>query len=219
MAQIKVLNVVPTNKVIIITGGYSHLGKAISASLLNNGAIVYVAARNEEKFKEIFEFELRFGEKPLHFLNCDINSSKSINNCLAKVFDIEGRIDGLINNAFSSRGQSPYEMTREDFNFTLNGSLASVFDVIKQTMPYLTEGGSIVNVSSMYGLVAPDFSVYKNSPEFLNPPHYGAAKAGVIQLSKYYASLLGNRSIRVNSVSPVHFLVNLFRTILNLWSN
>ena len=205
MASIKVLNTLPADKVVIVTGGYGHLGRAISASLLDNGAIVYVAARNEKKFKEIFENELHSGDKPLYFLYCDINSSESINACLAKVFDIEGRIDGLINNAFSSRGQSPYEMSRDDFNYTLDGTLASMFDIIKQINPYIIEGGSIVNVSSMYGMVAPDFSVYKDSPEFLNPPHYGAAKAGVIQLSKYYASLLGNRSIRVNSVSPGPF--------------
>ena len=54
----------------------------------------------------------------------------------------------------------------------------------------------------MYGMVAPDFSVYSESPNFLNPPNYGAAKAGVLQLTKYYASYLGKFNIQVNVVTP-----------------
>jgi NAD(P)-dependent dehydrogenase (short-subunit alcohol dehydrogenase family) len=57
----------------------------------------------------------------------------------------------------------------------------------------------------MYGVVAPDFGVYEDSPEYLNPPHYGAAKAGIIQLTKYYASYLGDLNILVNSVTPGPF--------------
>ncbi|MDA8566770.1 SDR family oxidoreductase [Schleiferiaceae bacterium] len=205
MAKISVLDSSPTGKVIVVTGGYGHLGKAISASLLKNGAIVYVAARNQEKFKNVFREELKTSEQQLRFLNCDINSSESIANAFEELIKIEGKLDGLINNAFGARGQSPYEMPRADFNYTLDGSLASVFDVIKFAIPHLSEGASIVNVSSMYGMVAPDFKAYKDSPEYLNPPHYGAAKAGVIQLSKYYASLLGEKGVRVNAVSPGPF--------------
>src|SRR5690625_8050721 len=54
----------------------------------------------------------------------------------------------------------------------------------------------------MYCMLAPDFSVYDDTPQFLNPPHYGAAKAGVLQLSSYYASYMGNEGITVNCVTP-----------------
>ena len=205
MAKIDVLNIIPLDKVVVITGGYGHLGKAITASLLKNKAIVYVAARNEQKFRDIFKAELSNEESRLHFINCDINSSDSMASAFAEVIEKEGSLDGLINNAFVSRSQSPYEMSREDFNYTLDGSLASVFDAIKLAIPHLNEGASIINVSSMYGMVAPDFKAYQDCPEFLNPPDYGAAKAGVIQLSKYYASLLGAKDIRVNAVSPGPF--------------
>ena len=57
----------------------------------------------------------------------------------------------------------------------------------------------------MYGVVAPDFRVYDESPQFLNPPHYGAAKAGVIQLTKYYSSFLGRDNITVNAITPGPF--------------
>ena len=62
---------------------------------------------------------------------------------------------------------------------------------------------------AMYGIVAPDFSVYDESPRFLNPPHYGAAKAGVLQLTRYYASYLGKLNIQVNAVSPGPFPSNI----------
>lgn len=205
MAKINVLDIRPEKKVIVVTGGYGHLGSAICASLLENGAIVYVAGRNQEKFKRVFTEELKTSNERLHYLKCDINFTESIISAFRELVNLEGRLDGLINNAFGLRGQSPYKMSREDFNYTLDGSLASVFDVIKLAIPFLREGASIVNVSSMYGMVAPDFNAYKDSPEYLNPPHYGAAKAGVIQLSKYYSSLLGDRGVRVNSVSPGPF--------------
>ena len=96
-------------------------------------------------------------------------------------------------------------MTREEFTYTLEGSLTSDFDVIKHCIPHLDHGASIINVSSMYGMIAPDFETYDEAQEYLNPPHYGAAKAGVIQLSKYYASLLGKDGIRVNTVTPGPF--------------
>lgn len=205
MAKINVLNTLPTNKVVVITGGYGHLGKAISASLSSNGAIVYVAARNENKFHNVFATELSNEDIQLNFLNCDINISESLENAFVEVIEKEGKIDGLINNAFSVRGQSPYQMSRDDFNYTLDSCLASVFDSIKLVIPHLSQGGSIINVSSMYGMVAPDFKIYEECPEYLNPPHYGAAKAGAIQLSKYYASLLGSKGIRVNAISPGPF--------------
>ena len=203
MAEVKVQDIRPTHKNIIITGGYGHLGQAISVSLAHYGAIVYVAARNEEKFENAFH---EFSQKDsVHFLKMDISNSESIKSSFQWLQDRGIRLDGIINNAFYAKGQSPNEMTKEDFTFTLEGSLTSVFEVIKYALPHLAQGSSIVNVSSMYGMVSPDFKAYKQAPEYLNPPHYGAAKAGVIQLSKYYASFLGEKGIRVNTVTPGPF--------------
>jgi gluconate 5-dehydrogenase len=89
----------------------------------------------------------------------------------------------------------------------LDGTLSSVFRVIKALIPIYKQQqkGKIINVSSMYGNVAPQFEVYTEYPEYLNPPHYGAAKAGVIQLTKYYASYLGQFNVQVNCVTPGPF--------------
>lgn len=204
MALTKIKEIQPKGKTVMITGGYGHLGHAITESLAHYGAKVFVAARNKETFDATFQSSVARGGD-IHFLDCDISSSKSISTAFESLEAKGIKLDGLINNAFYAKGQSPTEMSREDFNYTLDGSLASVFDCIKQSLPYLKSHSSIINVSSMYGMVAPDFEAYKDSPEFLNPPHYGAAKAGVIQLSKYYASLLGEKGIRVNTVTPGPF--------------
>ena len=67
--------------------------------------------------------------------------------------------------------------------------------------------GKIINVSSMYGLVSPDFRLYEgdNCERFLNPPHYGAAKAAMLQVTRYYATYLGKHNIHVNSITPGPF--------------
>lgn len=191
-----------TNKVTIISGGYGHLGKAITESFLHHGSIVYVLGRNEDKFLDTF-----IPSKQLFFEYCDISNNEDIKNVFLKIFLKHGRINVLINNAYNMKGQSPETMTDEDWSIGIAGTLDNVFKCIREIIPYYKNQsfGKIINVSSMYGIVAPQFEVYDDFPEFLNPPHYGAAKAGIIQLTKYYASYLGNFGINVNAVSPGPF--------------
>jgi len=189
-------------KTIIVTGGYGYLGKAISDSLEFHGAQVIVAAKTRDKFISAFG-----DNSKVDFIEFDISDTGSIVNGYETVMKKYGRIDVLINNAFYSKGQSPELMTDEEWAYGIDGTLNSVFRTIREIIPFFNRQGSgkIINVSSMYGLVAPDFSVYDDSPEFLNPPHYGAAKAGVLQLTKYYASYLGKHNIQVNAVTPGPF--------------
>lgn len=193
------------DKVIVITGGYGHLGKAVTESLLYHGAIVFVFARDEPKFKE--EFKDYHRHSKLFFCYCDISDTESIKGAFEIVNQKANRIDVLINNAVYSSGQSPEFMSDDEWSFTIDGVLGSTFKCIREVIPYFKHlgCGKIINVSSMYGMVAPQFEVYDDFPEFLNPPHYGAAKAGVIQLSKYYASYLGHLNINVNTISPGPF--------------
>lgn len=192
------------DKVVLLTGGYGHLGKAITESLLYHNASVYVLGRDRTKFDLVFNKNLSAN---LNFVNCDISDSESLEKSLNEVIIKEGKIDAVINNAFYSSGQSPEEMSNEDFAYCLDGTLSSVFRMIKAIIPVFKkqQEGKIINVSSMYGVVAPQFDAYTEYPEYLNPPHYGAAKAGVIQLTKYYASYLGQYNIKVNCITPGPF--------------
>ncbi|TVZ28219.1 NAD(P)-dependent dehydrogenase (short-subunit alcohol dehydrogenase family) [Gillisia sp. Hel_I_86] len=192
-------------KTILVTGGYGYLGKAIAESLLFHNAKVIVLGRSIEKFKNAFK-ENEFLNSTLLFQNCDISKTESIKSAFLEISKNHS-ISVLVNNAFYSSGQSPEKMEDKDWENGIDGSLNSVFRAIREIIPYFksSTGGKIINVSSMYGVVAPDFSVYEDSPNFLNPPHYGAAKAGVIQLTKYYASYLGKYNVNVNTVTPGPF--------------
>lgn len=192
-----------TGKVILLTGGYGYLGKAAAESLVFHGGTVYVLGRTEEKFNRAFSDHPKVGLK-LHFQHCDVSETSSIKEAYEAVLSQEDGIDVLINNAFYLDGQDPLTMTDEQWDTGIDGTLSSVFRCIREVIPYIEKSDSprIINVSSMYGVVAPNFDVYKDFPESLNPPHYGAAKAGVVQLSRYYASYLGEKGITVNTVTP-----------------
>ena len=189
-------------RVIAITGGYGHLGAAIARGLMEAGATVVVLGRSASRFQETFP-----RSKRPFFLEFDISNTNSIREGFRKLISVHKRVDGLINNAMYSQGQDPEHMTDEDWQTGIDGTLNSTFRCIREIIPFMKEQGSgrIVNVSSMYGMVAPDLRVYDEFPQFLNPPHYGAAKAGILQMTRYYAVLLGKHNILVNAVTPGPF--------------
>jgi gluconate 5-dehydrogenase len=193
-----------SGRLILITGGYGHLGRAMVAGLLAQGATVVVLGRSEQSFTETFAEVL---PATLHFQECDVASTPSVREALRACRTQHGLPHVLINNAVYSEGQQPDALTDEQFARGLDGSAGSAYRCLREVLPYLREngGGKIINVASMYGLVAPDFRAYDEHPQFLNPPHYGAAKAAVIQLTRYFASYLGPENIQVNCVSPGAF--------------
>lgn len=192
-----------TGQTVLLTGGYGHLGRAIAAGLLAHGARVVVLGRSAESFAKAF------GENPaeLHFVFCDVAETASVRAAFRQSFDLYGPPSVLINNAFYSQGQQPDALPDADFALGLDGSVGAAYRGLREVLPYLRAagGGKIINVASMYGVVAPDFGAYAHAPQFLNPPHYGAGKAAMIQLTKYFASYLGPENIQVNCVSPGAF--------------
>lgn len=192
-----------SGKVVLVTGGYGYLGKAAVESLLYHGATVYVLGRSEEKFRKAFGPDTRSNGN-LFFQMCDVAETGSIQEAFKAVESDAGGLDVLINNAFYLKGNDPLAMSDDEWETGIDGTLNSVFRCIREAIPYLEKSSAprIINVSSMYGVVAPDFDVYKGFEEMTNPPHYEAAKAGVVQLSRYYASYLGKMGITVNTVTP-----------------
>ena len=190
------------SKIVVITGGYGYLGSAMANILLKYGAIVYILARTKSKFDLEFSNQLS-----AHFLETDVESIKSIDDSIQKIGKNEGKIDVLINNAYYGVSNHPEKMTSEEFRRGVDGGLNQFYDFIRASIEYLkfSENGKIINIASMYGMVVPDFDIYDGREEFLNPPNYGTAKAGIIHLSKYYAMYLGKYNINVNSISPGPF--------------
>ena len=195
------------NKVVLITGGYGYLGKAITESLLFHGASVYVLGRDESKFLETFSISLLNYPSKLFFQYCDVSVPESISDAFNTIFNRTNKINILINNAFYTQGQSAHKINDIDWVAGIEGTLGTVFKCIREIIPYYLKcnSGKIINVSSMYGVISPDFDIYSKFPEFMNPPNYGAAKAAIIQLTKYYATYLGKFGITVNTVTPGPF--------------
>lgn len=194
------------NKIAVVTGGYGHLGSGIVRALLKCNATVIVAGRNEEKFNITFtEEEL----SKLIFKKIDIMKSYSIDNFIKEVVIKYGGVDILVNNAYSIKGNSQENMNDEDWSYTFEGVLGSAYKMIKAVIPSMKErgNGKIINISSMYGIVSPDFKIYDGNEceNFLSPPHYGAAKAAMLQMTRYFAVLLGPFNIHVNSIAPGPF--------------
>jgi len=192
------------NKIAIVTGGYGHLGSAMVDALNGFGAQVVVAGRSPEKFKA------KFGEREnIFFESCDILTSNAFEKLYNDVHDRFGKIDIVVNNAHSAKGRDQEQMKDEEWNATMEGVLGVIHKSIKGIIPYMKaqKFGKIINISSMYGVVAPDFRLYEGNDleKYTNPPHYGAAKAGMIQLTKYYAVYLGKYNIQVNTISPGPF--------------
>ena len=94
-------------------------------------------------------------------------------------------------------------MSEEDWETGINGTINGVFRCTREVIPIMEKNGegSIINISSMYGKVSPDPSIYEESG-FNSLPNYGAGKSAIIQYTKYLACHLAKKRIRVNSVSP-----------------
>ncbi|MCC3159405.1 SDR family oxidoreductase [Hymenobacter sp. 15J16-1T3B] len=191
--------------VVLLTGGYGHLGRAVAAGLAAHGATVVVIGRRPETFADVFGADA--AAEGIHLIEGDVADTASVQAAFRTAREQFGLPSVLINNATYGKGNQPEALTDEEFAFTLDGALGSTYRCIREILPYLRErgGGKIINVASMYGVVAPDFTAYEATPQFTNPPHYGAAKAGVIQLTKYFASYLAADHIQVNCVTPGAF--------------
>ena len=192
-------------KVALVTGGAGYLGSAICESLAELGACVVIASRDINKC-ENYAAELKKLYPANHTgLSCDITSLKSLTNLKKEILKTYGRLDILVNDAWSGKKNTLESITIEDWNYDINVCLNGPFYTVKTFIEELEKSkGVILNVASMYGVVAPDYKLYLNN-NHANPPSYGSAKAGIIQLTKYLASFLGHKGVRVNSISPGPF--------------
>ena len=194
-------------KTAVITGGAGYLGSAMSETLAELGADLVLASRDgqkcEKKAKEIEE--LTKGAVRAIGLQLDVLSKESTAKFVETIHEHFQSIDILINNAWSGNKNSWESISQEDWEYDVDMSLNSVFRLTKAFFPDLKASrGVILNIASMYGHIGPDYRIY-DGKEFANPPSYGAAKAGVIQFTRYLASFLSPHGIRVNALSPGAF--------------
>jgi len=182
------------NKVIIITGGSGLIGKEIIKDITKKNAIAINAEINLKTNLDLNEIQ------------CDITSEDSVNSMLEMVIKKYHKIDGFVNNAYPRTkdwGDKFENIKYSSWQKNVDLQMNSVFLTCQKILKIMKnqQYGSIVNIASIYGCVGADFSIYQDT-EMTNPAPYSAIKGGVINFSKYLASLYGKENIRINCVSP-----------------
>lgn len=194
-------------KTALVTGGAGYLGTAICEALAELGANVVLASRDQAKCQKRCE-EIARQLSPagrLVGLEVDVLDRASIRTFMERVHSEFPAINILVNNAWSGNKNSWESIEDADWEYDINMSLNSVFRMTKAAFEDLKQTqGVVLNIASMYGHIGPDYRIY-DGKEFANPPSYGAAKAGVIQFTRYLASFLSPHQIRVNALSPGAF--------------
>lgn len=197
-------------KTVVFTGGCGNLGSVMVKALLEYGAKVAVPEMCD-RFDESFDEYKNDGK--LKVIITDLSSTESIRAAFAEADKVFGGIDVLVNCAAYGGGAGgkscEYHLDKIDdqtWENGVDGTLNVIFRCTREVIPYFDKkgGGNIVNVGSMYGLIAPDFDIYGDNIPW-SPPTYGAGKAGVLQFTRYSASALARRNIRVNSITPGPF--------------
>lgn len=182
------------NKVIIVTGGNGLIGRAIVNRLKNNNAFVINAEISVET-------NLELGD-----VKCDVTSASSVDELIKLVVGEYGKIDGLVNNAYPRTkdwGNKFEDISYSSWQKNVEMQMNSTFYLCQKVLAIMKNqnSGSIVNVTSIYGVVGNDFTIYEEYGG-TSPAAYAAIKGGIVNFSRYLASYYGKNNIRINCVSP-----------------
>jgi len=180
-------------KLIVVTGGTGLLGRKIVSSLRSSGAIVISGDVNVDKSDSYSRI-------------MDITDEDSVRKFILEIISEYGKIDGWVNNAYPRTADWGnkfedilFQSWRKNVDMHLNGYFICCKLALEQMKKQ--NSGSLINMSSIYGVVGPDFTVY-NETEMTMPAAYAAIKGGITTLTNYLASYFGQYNIRVNAISP-----------------
>ncbi len=204
-------------KVILITGAFGLIGKRLVYAFLNEGAYVVAAGHKKEQIDQ-FKNELAVEFNTKSFLVCDIELTDtiSINKCLEKAISKFGCIDVLVNNAsidskFNIKSDVnikklrfenyPIDLIKNSVNVNLIGTIELTQKVCSQMMKQ--RKGNIINVGSIYSLIAPNQNLYKYEDQTMyKPADYVASKSFIPNFTRYLAAFYAGDNIRCNTVAP-----------------
>ncbi|MFN8276847.1 MAG: SDR family oxidoreductase [Chitinophagales bacterium] len=184
-------------KVAVVTGATGQLGTKICTALTACGCTVVGLDAKLNAAHQI---------AGVSYHELDIINQQKVNERFHAVATEFGRLDILVNNAGVSTF-APFEQREEkDIDWVMDVNIKGTFFCIQAFVNLYDEkkwtaGGAIVNIGSFYGVISPDYRIYTDTPR-KNSEIYGATKAGVIQMTRYFGVHLAERRIRVNAVSP-----------------
>ncbi|MDB5385348.1 MAG: Short-chain dehydrogenase [Planctomycetaceae bacterium] len=192
-------------RIALVTAGAGPLfGSSISQSLAEAGATVITASRSLEANQEFAE-SLRSAGHEAYGMQFDLSDPDSIRKLHRDVIDRFGRLDILVNSALTRDGHvGGMESQNPDVWMTAAaGDFSGLFLICQQFLPDMVQQkrGSIINISSIYGVVSNDPTIYEGTT-MLQPPSYTFVKAGMINFTRYLACYYGKHGVRANCISP-----------------
>ncbi len=194
-----------TGRTAIVTGGAGRYGKQIVEGLAEAGATVFIASRNLENCENVAA-KFRAAGLDVRALQLDLADRKSIDSLIGKIMQSTGRIDVLVNNAVTRCASSGWVQELENYDESLHINASSMFyitGVVAEVMKK-QHAGSIINIGSFMGLVGLETANYANTDMYNgNPsPIYFYEKGGMVNFTRWAASILGADNIRVNAIHP-----------------
>jgi NAD(P)-dependent dehydrogenase (short-subunit alcohol dehydrogenase family) len=190
------------NKVIVVTGGAGAIGQSFVRGISDRGGIAVVADINLEA-AELLAQDCTGNAYAAHL---DITSKDSVMALISDLMQRYGHIDALVNNAYprnKNYGKKLEDVTCADFCDNVNMHLGGYFLVTQQfCLAFKDQGyGNVVNISSIYGSMAPRFEIYEGTSMTM-PVEYAAIKSAIEHLTRYFAQYFKGTGIRVNCLSP-----------------
>ncbi|MDQ3123861.1 MAG: SDR family oxidoreductase [bacterium] len=180
------------DKVIVITGGDSGIGRAVAIACAKEGADIAIGYLEEIKdAAETARLVEKYGRDCMKFQG-DIGSEPLCQQFIKQVYDQYGRLDVLINNAAEQfPAASILEITEAQLERTFRSNIFSQFFMVKAALPYLKSGASIINTTSV--------TAYRGSPQLLD---YSSTKGAIVAFTRSLSESLAGQGIRVNAVAP-----------------
>lgn len=191
-------------KVAILTGASGWLGSAMSRALAEAGATLVVTSREEDKAQEFAATLPGSGHIGIGF---DQGDTDAIPGFVQQVLARFGQIDILVNNAYGGTAPSIDSATAEDFDRAYHTGVTAYFLLAREVAIHLRSRGapgSIINISSMYGVVGSYPDAYTDLP-VNSPPNYHGLKGGLVHLTRHLAVYWAKDHIRVNCIAPGPF--------------
>ena len=198
-----------TGKTAVITGGAGHIGAAIAEALAEAGATIALVDRERLELERRAEHIRRAANVDVATFEVELADEANVRALPRNVAERCGSLDVLVNcAAFVGTSKLdgwavPFEQQRSAaWRAAFEVNVTAVFELVQAALPFLEQSGkgSVINVSSLYGVVGPDWRLYEGTA-MGNPAAYGASKGALIQLTNWLATTLAPR-VRVNAMSP-----------------